>query len=66
MTNLWNFQQLVSQLLRTLRYVCKYLFELLGSIILSACLVLGFVASLAIILPVHLYGKFQIPLAILR
>ena len=63
---LWKFQQLVPQLLCILRYVCKYFFELLGSIILSACLVLDFVASLAIILPVRLYGKFQIPLAILR
>ena len=40
-------QRLVSRLPRTLRYVCECFCELLGSIILSACLVWGVVASLA-------------------
>ena len=35
------FQRLVSRLPRTLRYVCECFCELLGSVILSACLVRG-------------------------
>ena len=54
----------VHRLLRTLRYVCECFWELLGSIILSACLVWGVVASLAVILLVHQYGKIEISLAI--
>ena len=34
--------------------------ELLDSIIVSACLVWGFVASLDIILLLHSYGEFKI------
>ena len=49
---------------RTLRYVCECFCELLGSIILSACLVWGVVAALAVILLVHQYGKIEISLAI--
>ena len=48
----------------TLRYVCECFCELLGSIILSSCLVWGVVASLAVILLVHQYGKIEISLAI--
>lgn len=41
----------VSQLPHALRYACLLVFcHLLGSVILSACLVLGFVASWAILL----------------
>ena len=58
------FRQSVSQLPRTQRYVREYLCELLGSIILSACLGLGFVASLAVIQVIHNYGKFKISVAI--
>ena len=42
----------------------KYFCELLGSIILFACLVWGFVASLTSILVIHDYGKFKISLVI--
>ena len=56
--------RLVHRLPRTLRYVRECFCELLGSVILSACLVWDFVASLAIILLVHQYGKFEISLAI--
>ena len=49
-------QLLVSRLPRTLRYICECFCELLGSIILSACLVWGVVASLAVSLLVHQYG----------
>ena len=43
--------RLVHRLPRTLRYVFECFYELLGSIILSACLVLGgVVASLAVFL----------------
>ena len=38
--------------------------ELLGSTILSACLVWDFVASLAIIQVIHNYGKFKNPVTI--
>ena len=41
-----------------------YVAEVLGSIILTAYLVWGFMGSLGIILPVHQYGKFKISLAI--
>ena len=54
-------QRLVSRLPRTLRYVCKCFCELLGSIILSACLVWGVVASLAVFLLVHQYGILKFP-----
>ena len=57
-------QQLVSRLPRTLRYVSECFCELLGSVILSACLVWAFVASLAVFLLVYQYGKFEISLAI--
>jgi len=43
------FRRSVSQLPRTQRYVREYFCELLGSIILSACLVWAAAASLAII-----------------
>ena len=46
------FQRL-SRLWCTQRYICKCACELLGSVILSVCLVWGFVASLAIILLVQ-------------
>ena len=51
----------VHRLPRTLRYVCECFCELLGSIVLSACLVWEVVASLAVILQ---YGKIEISLAI--
>ena len=60
-------QRLVSRLPRTLRYVCECFCELLGSIILSACLVWGVVASLAVFLLVRQYyilWYFEISLAI--
>jgi len=38
--------------------ICKYFCELLGSIILFACLVWGFVASLVSILVIRDYGNF--------
>jgi len=47
-----------------LRYIHEYVCQLLGSIILSAFLVWGLIASLAIILLVHHYGEFEISLAI--
>jgi len=56
--------QSVSRLWHILRYIHEYVCQLLGSIILSAFLVWGLVASLAIILLVHHYGKFEISLAI--
>ena len=40
--------RLVHRLSRALGYVCECFCELLGSIILSACLVWGVVASLAV------------------
>ena len=43
----------VHRLPRTLRYVCECFCELLGSIILSVCLVWGVVASLAVFLLVY-------------
>ena len=46
-------RRLITRLPRTLRYVCECFCELLGSIILSACLVWGVVASLAVFLLVH-------------
>jgi len=50
------FQRSVSQLPHTQRYVRMYFCELVGSIILSACLVWGlYVASLAIIWVIHNY-----------
>ena len=52
-------QRLVSRLLRTLRYVCECF-----CVILSACLVWAFVASLVVFLLLHQYGKFEISLAI--
>jgi len=59
-----HFQLLVSGLPCTLRYTDEYVCELLGSVILSACLVWGFVATLGIILLVHQYGEFKISMAI--
>ena len=56
-----NLRRLISRLPRTLRYVCEYFCELLGSIILSACLVWGVVASLAVFLLVHQYGISKFP-----
>ena len=56
--------RLVHRLPRALRYVCECFCELLGNNILSACLVWGFVASLAVILLVHQYGKIEISMAI--
>ena len=44
-----------------LRYVCECFCELLGGIILSACLVWGVVASLAVFLLVHQYGILKFP-----
>ena len=58
------FQLLVSGLPCTLRYIHEYVCELLGSVILSACLVWGFVATFGIILLVHQYGEFKISVAI--
>jgi len=55
------FQQFVSRLLHILRYIRKHICELLGGIILSACLVLGIVAALAIILVIHNYGNSKFP-----
>ena len=55
------FRRLISRLPRTLRYVCECFCELLGSIILSACLVWGVVASLAVFLLVHQYGISKFP-----
>jgi len=49
----------------TLRYVCEYFCELLGSI-LPACLVWEFVASFVIILLIQQHGQFEISLAILK
>ena len=59
-----TFQHHAYRLLRIPRYVFKYFCELLGNIILSACLVGGFVAALAVIRVIHNYGKFEISLAI--
>ena len=58
------FWSTVHRLPRTLRYVCECFCELLGSIILSVCLVWGVVASLAVFLLVYQYGKIEISLAI--
>ena len=55
------FRRLISRLPHTLRYVCECFCELLGSIILSACLVWGIVASLAVFLLVHQYGISKFP-----
>ena len=46
-------RRLITRLPRTLRYVCE--------IILSACLVWGVVASLAVFLLVHQYGISKFP-----
>ena len=46
------FRDFFSGLLQS-RYVREYFCELLGSVILFACLVWGFVASLVIILVIH-------------
>ena len=54
-------RRLITRLPRTLRYVCECFCELLGSIILSACLVWGVVASLAVFLLVHQYGISKFP-----
>ena len=54
-------RRLISRLPRTLRYVCECFCELLGSIILSACLVWGVVASLAVFQLVHQYGISKFP-----
>ena len=54
-------RRLITRLPRTLRYVCECFYELLGSIILSACLVWGVVASLAVFLLVHQYGISKFP-----
>ena len=48
-----GISSLFSRLLHALRYINEYLCELLGNIILSASLVWGFVASLAIILLIN-------------
>ena len=56
--------RLVHRLPRALRYVCECFCELLGTNILSACLVWGFVVSLAVIVLVHQYGKIKISIAI--
>ena len=54
-------RRLITRLPHTLRYVCECFCELLGSIILSACLVWGVVASLAVFLLVHQYGISKFP-----
>ena len=64
MTKLDFSPRLVHRLPRTLKYVCECVCVLLGSNVLSACLVWGFVASLAVILLVHQYGPIKISLAI--
>ena len=56
-----NLRRLVSRLPRTLRYVCECFCELLGSIILSACLVWVVVAPLGVFLLVHQYGILKFP-----
>ena len=59
------FRWSVSQLLHTqITYICEYFCKLPGSIILSACLVLGIVASLAIIRVIHNHSKSKISFAI--
>jgi len=59
--NRTSFSYLFSGLPCTLRYIREYVCELLGSVILSAYLVWGFVAALCIILLVHQYGEFAWP-----
>ena len=62
MAFLLAFSVVCSQLLHAQRYVRNYFCELLGSIFLSACLVWGFVASLAIIGNTYMVNlKFPLP-----
>jgi len=60
----FEFWQLVSQLPIYSKVRSRVICELPGSIILPACLVLGFVDSSAVILLTHQYGQFEISFTI--